>query len=135
MGNAAEPAEYDDYLDSVDAIAQEQVWFDGGADNDPSDDCPPHRTGEEVDTEAYRASLSGPCRRCFDSDPNSPLHVSIQEYLHYLTPAQHKGTLIFTVDFALDPENVDLLYETSRALRFIVFVSNQALDGYVEPVF
>jgi len=87
-----------------------------------------------VDTEAYRASLSEPCRRYFDSDPNSPLHVSSEEYLHYLTLARHKGEIIFTVDYALDPENVAWVYQASRALGFVPFVSNRGLDRYVEPV-
>ncbi len=38
--NAAELAEQDEYAAIIDAIAQEQVWFDGGADNDPPGDCP-----------------------------------------------------------------------------------------------
>ncbi|RMG84542.1 MAG: hypothetical protein D6712_11090, partial [Chloroflexi bacterium] len=42
--NAAELAEYDEYIEVIDAIAQEQVWFDGGADNDPPGDCPLPRT-------------------------------------------------------------------------------------------
>ena len=132
--NAAELAEYDDYLDAIDAIAQEQVWFDGGADNDPPGDCPLARTDAEVDTDAYRASLSEPCRRYFDDDPNSPLHVSTEEYLHYLGLAHSKGMLIFTVDYALDAENVAWVYETSRDLGFVPFVSNRDLDRYVEPV-
>ncbi|HUT21220.1 MAG TPA: endo alpha-1,4 polygalactosaminidase, partial [Anaerolineae bacterium] len=37
---AAELAERDDYLALIDAIAQEQVWFDGGVDNEPPGDCP-----------------------------------------------------------------------------------------------
>ena len=50
--NGAELAEGDDYLAIIDAIAQEQVWFDGGADNDPLGDCPLPRTEAEVDTGA-----------------------------------------------------------------------------------
>ena len=38
--NAAKLAERGEYLEIIDAIAQEQVWFDGGADNDPPGDCP-----------------------------------------------------------------------------------------------
>ncbi|HID61945.1 MAG TPA: hypothetical protein EYP49_04275 [Anaerolineae bacterium] len=132
--NAAELAEYDDYLAVIDAIAQEQVWFDGGADNDPPGDCPLPRTEAEVDTETYRASLSEPCRRYFDDDANSPLHISSEEYLRYLTLAQRRGEIIFTVDYALDPENVAWVYETSRALGFVPFVSNRGLDRYIEPV-
>jgi len=132
--NAAELAEHDDYLAVIDGIAQEQVWFDGGADNDPPGDCPLPRTEAEVDTDTYRASLSKPCRRVYDNYPDSTLHVSSEEYLHYLTLAQRKGVPIFTVDYALDPENVAWVYETSRALGFVPFVSNRALDRYVEPV-
>jgi cysteinyl-tRNA synthetase len=132
--NAAELVEYDDYVAAIDAIAQEQVWFDGGADNDPPGDCPLPPTDADVDTQAYRDSLSELCRRYLDSDPNSPLHVSSEEYLHYLTLAQRKGLPIFTVDYALDPENVSWIYETSRAMGFVPFVGNRALDRYVEPV-
>jgi len=132
--NAAELSEYDAYLAIVDAMAQEQVWFDGGADNDPPGDCPLPRTDAEVDTDAYRDSLSRPCRRYFDRHPGGTLHVSSEEYLRYLTLAQRKGVPIFTVDYALEPENVAWVYGTSRALGFVPFVSNRALDRYVEPV-
>jgi cysteinyl-tRNA synthetase len=132
--NAAELAEDDHYLEVIDAIAQEQVWFDGGADNDPPGDCPLPRTEAEVDTEAYRQSLSPPCRKQYDEYPDSTLHVSSDEYLGYLTLARDKGEIIFTVDYALQPENVTWVYETSRALGFVPFVGNRALDRYVEPV-
>ena len=132
--NAAELAAYDDYLAAIDGIAQEQVWFDGGADNDPPGDCPLPRTEAEVDTEAYRDSLSPACRQTYDDYPESTLHVSSAEYLRDLSIAQRKGVPIFTVDYALDPENVAWVYETSRALGFVPFVGNRALDRYVEPL-
>jgi endo-alpha-1,4-polygalactosaminidase (GH114 family) len=132
--NAAELAEEDDYLDAIDAIAQEQVWFDGGADNVPPGDCPLPSTDAEVDTETYRESLSEPCRRYFDDDPDGTLHVSSEEFLYYLTMAQRQGVSIFTVDYALDPQNVAWIYETSRSLGFVPFVGDRALDRYVEPV-
>jgi cysteinyl-tRNA synthetase len=132
--NAAELAEDDDYLEAIDAIAQEQVWFDGGADNDPPGDCPLPRTETEVDTEAYRQSLSPLCRKQYDEYPDSTLHVSSEEYLGYLTLARDKGEIILTVDYALQPKNVTWVYETSRALGFVPFVGNRALDQYVEPV-
>jgi uncharacterized protein (TIGR01370 family) len=132
--NAAELAEDDDYLAIIDAIAQEQVWFDGGADNDPPGDCPLPRAEAEVDTEAYRQSLSPLCRQQYDEYPDSTLHVSSEEYLSYLTLAHDKGEIIFTVDYALNPDNVAWVYETSRGLGFVPFASNRALDRYVEPV-
>lgn len=130
--NAAELAEFDDYIEIIDAIAQEQVWFDGGADNQPPGDCPLPRTEQDVDTMAYRDSLSVACRRQFDEFPDSTLHVSSEWYLDYLSLAQSKGLPIFTVDYALEPQNIEWVYRTSRSLGFIPFVSNRALDQYVD---
>jgi uncharacterized protein (TIGR01370 family) len=131
--NAAELAEYTDYREAIDAIAQEQVWFDGGADNDPPGDCPLPRTEAEVDTPTYRASLSPACRRQYDEYPESTLHVSSEEYLHYLIRAQRAGLPILTVDYALEPDNIAWVYATSREFGFIPFVSNRGLDQYIEP--
>ncbi len=131
--NAAELAEYDDYLDIIDAIAQEQVWFDGAADNDPPGDCPLPRTEAEVETTAYVESLSEACRQLYEDFPDSTLHVSSEEYLYYLTMAQQSGVLIFTVDYAMEPDNVAWVYDTSRALGFVPFASNRALNQFVPP--
>ena len=60
--NAAELADRDDYLDIIDAMAQEQVWFDGGADNDPPGDCPLPESEDDIDTDEYLESLSPRCR-------------------------------------------------------------------------
>ena len=57
----------------------------------------------------------------------------LPEYLGFLTLAQSKGEISFTVDYALDPENAASVYETSRAMGFVPFVGNRALDRYVEP--
>ncbi len=113
--NAAELADDDDYLSAIDAIAQEQVWFDGVADNDPPGDCPLPATDDDIETDRYVRSLSGPCRRQHNDFPDSTLHVSSEEYLTALTIVQARGALIFTVDYALDPENVAWIPETSRA--------------------
>jgi len=131
--NAAELAENDEYLDIIDAIAQEQVWFDGGADNVPPGDCPLPRTDAEIDTTAYRDSLSPECREVYENFPDSTLHVSSEEYLHYLTLAHDKGVTIFTVDYAMKPDHIAWTYQTSQTLGFIPFVGNRALDRYVAP--
>jgi len=132
--NAAELAVRDGYLAIVDAIAQEQVWFDGGADNEPPGDCPLPRTEADVDSKAYRDSLSRTCRRVYDRYPDSTLHVSSEAYLYYLAHARDKGVPIFTVDYALEPETVAWIYETSRGLGFVPFASSRALDRYIDPV-
>ena len=131
--NAAELLESGEYVEIIDAIAQEQVWYDGGADNDPPGDCPLPRTEAEIDTETYRQSLSPGCRRQYDEYPESTLHVSSDEYLFNLQRAKTLGLQVFTVDYALDPDNVNWIYETSRGLGFIPFVGNRALDEFVEP--
>ncbi len=132
--NAAELAENDEYVEIIDAIAQEQAWFDGGADNEPPGDCPLPRTEADVDTAAYRDSLSGVCREQYDNYPDSTLHVSSEEYLYHLLLAQEKGLPIFTVDYALESENIAWVYETSRSYGFVPFVANRMLDGYINPV-
>ena len=132
--NAGELLSEREHLQAIDAVAQEQIWFDGGADDDPPGDCPLPRTEAHVDTEAYRQSLSPPCRRVFDSDPEGTLHTSSEEYLRHLALARREGLVVFTVDYALDPQNVAWVVETSRALGFAPFVGNRGLDRYVEPV-
>lgn len=132
--NAAELAVYDEYLSVIDAIAQEQIWFDGGAENDPPGDCPLPRTESEVDTDGYRASLSRECRDYYDSYPDGTLHTSSEEYITSLMVAKNKGKVIFTVDYALNPENIAWVYSTARSLGFVPFVGNRALDMWVEPV-
>lgn len=132
--NAAELARYDEYVEIIDAIAQEQVWFDGGADNIPPGDCPLPATDEDIDTQAYYEDLSPACQEQYDEYPESTLHVSSQEYIEYLTAAQSSGLTIFTVDYATEAENVNFVYRTSRGLGFIPFVSTRFLDQFVEPV-
>jgi cysteinyl-tRNA synthetase len=131
--NAAELAEFPDFVDAIDAIAQEQVWFDGGADNNPPGDCPLPSTDSQIDTFDYRQSLSPGCLQTYEDYPESTLHVSSEEYINSLLDAQAAGLTIFTVDYALEPVNIAWVYETSRDLGFIPFVSNRGLDQYVDP--
>ena len=132
--NAAELAVSDNYLEVIDAIAQEQTWFDGGADNHPPGDCPLPATEADIDSNRYYDSLSKECQKQFDEYPESTLHVSSEEYLYYLTIAKEKGIPIFTVDYAVDTDNIDFVYRISRDLGFVPFVSNRFLDQYIDPV-
>jgi cysteinyl-tRNA synthetase len=132
--NAAELVTDDEYAEVIDGLAQEQVWFDGSADNDPPGDCPLPRTDADIETEAYVASLSEACREQHDEFPDSTLHVSSEEYLAQLAVAADRGLPVFTVDYALDPENSAWVYETSRSLGFVPFVSSRALDRFVPVV-
>jgi len=132
--NASELVEHDRYVEAIDGLAQEQVWFDGGADNQPEGDCPLPATDDEIDSDEYYDSLPPVCQDQFEEFPESTLHVSSEEYLHYLNIARQKGIPVFTVDYALEPENVAWVYETSRELGYVPFVGNRGLDRYFEPV-
>lgn len=132
--NAAELAQYDEYVEIIDAIAQEQVWFDGGSDNVPPGDCPLPAKEEDIDTDNYYDSLSPECQSQYDEYPESTLHVSSEEYISYLNSAKDKGLSIFTVDYAENPENINYVYQTSRSLGFVPFVSTRFLDQYIDPV-
>jgi cysteinyl-tRNA synthetase len=131
--NAVELVEFQAYREVIDAVSQEQVWFDGGADNDPPGDCPLPRLRVEVDTETYRESLSPRCQKQYDEYPESTLHVSSEEYLEMLFAAQEWGIPVFTVDYALDPDNVGWVYDTARDLGFIPFVGPRGLDQFLQP--
>ncbi|HEY60680.1 MAG TPA: hypothetical protein G4N92_08375 [Anaerolineae bacterium] len=131
--NAAELAIHDDYLAVIDAISQEQVWFDGGADNHPAGDCPLPRTQAEIESDDYVSSLSPACHQVYYQFPESTLHTSSEDYLIYLKIAQEKGVPIFTVDYALEPQNVAWVYQTSRNLGFVPFVSERNLNTYFPP--
>jgi cysteinyl-tRNA synthetase len=132
--NAAELAADDRYLTSVDAIAQEQVWFDGAADNNPPGDCPLPATDADIDTDAYRASLPPACRRQYERYSASTLHVSTEHYLRQLALARAAGKVVLTVDYAAQPDNVAFVYRTSRSLGYVPFVTSRALDQYLPPV-
>ncbi len=131
--NAAELAYYPEYVEIIDAIAQEQVWFDGGADNEPPGDCPLPATEADVESDAYVASLPDDCRRVYEEYPGSTLYVSSEGYIEDLTYAQSQGLVIFTVDYALQPENIDWVYATSRSYGFVPFVGNRNLDRFIPP--
>jgi len=131
--NAAELAEDDDYASTIDAIAQEHVWFDGSATGEPQGDCPLPATDEEIDTEEYAGTLSLGCKRMYIELPEGTLHVSSKEYIDNLIIAQHQDLPIFAVDYALEEKNISLVYEESRKLGFTPFVSNRPLDMFVDP--
>ena len=132
--NAAELVESEQYAAIIDAISQEQTWFDGGANNDPPGDCPLPRTDADIETEDYEDSLSRACFKLYEEFPDSTLHVSSDEYLYYLEMARDRGLTVFTIDYALEPENVDWVYETSRSYGFIPFTSSRPLNEYFNPV-
>ncbi len=128
-GLLAEPG----YRAIIDAVAQEQIWFDGGADNNPPGDCPLPTTNADVDSPGYVASLSPACRDQYHRYPDSTLHVSSAWYLAQLAVADRHGIPVFTVDYALDPDNVDAARRRARALGYTPFVGPRALDTYVAP--
>jgi cysteinyl-tRNA synthetase len=130
--NAAELAAHEVYRAAIDGIAQEQIWFDGGADGAFAEgDCPLPATEADIDSAAYAASLSPPCRALYDAYPDSTLHVSSEWYIDDLTRAQARGVFILTVDYALAPENVAVAYSRSRALGFVPFVGPRSLDRFI----
>jgi len=135
--NAAELAQDSTYLNMIDAIAQEHVWFDGGADDNPPGDCPLPERDRDIQTRKYYYSLSEECRDLYDQqeqDGEGTLYsVSSQYYLNDLRMAKRNGVLIFTVDYAVVPRNVAWVYEKSRSEGFVPFVSNRNLDTYREP--
>jgi cysteinyl-tRNA synthetase len=132
--NAAELAATNSrYRAVVDAVAQEQVWFDGAADNDPPGDCQLPATDDLIDTEEYERTLSDDCLRQYGEFPESTLHVSSEEYLASLDAIGSMGMPVLTVDYATTDEHVNFVLETSREHGFVPFVGTRRLDEYVPP--
>ncbi len=126
--NAADLLHDRAYAAILDGVAQEQIWFDGGPDDDPPGDCPLPRTEADVDTDAYVEALPPACRRLYEENPDGTLHTSTEEYLELLLSASSRGLPVFTVDYAVDPANVEWVYAEARRLGWIPFVTNRALD-------
>ena len=128
--NAPELVENGEYTAVIDGLAQEQTWFDGAASNKPPGDCPLPRTEADVDTDVYYNALPPLCQQMYDDFPDSTLHVSSEWYLNYLTLAQEKGLPVFTIDYTVQPNNINSVYAQSRQHGFIPFTSERALDMY-----
>ncbi len=86
------------YLGAIDAIAQEDIWFDGEADpNGQEGDVP-------VDPELTR------------------------EYIGNLRIFQNAGLPVLTVDYASKPTNVDSAYRAAARHGYIEYVALRQLD-------
>lgn len=132
--NAAELAATNStYRAVIDAVAQEQVWFDGAANNDPPGDCQLPETDDLVDTEVYERTLSDECLQQYAEFPESTLHVSSEEYLLSLDAIRAMGVPVLTVDYATTQVNVDFVLEISREHGFVPFVGTRLLDEFVPP--
>ena len=98
--NASELAtESDEYLDLIDAIGQEAVYFDG--DDNQEGDIPMPATGEGFSTAYFEEMLA--------------LYLQA-------------GKVVLTVDYAQDPANVADAYERAAENGFVPYVSLRELD-------
>ncbi|OGU16061.1 MAG: hypothetical protein A2X61_13175 [Ignavibacteria bacterium GWB2_35_12] len=86
------------YFNIIDAVAQENIWFDGDAD---------------------------PLGQLGDIPEDAGLTL---EYITNLSYFQNAGKPIFTVDYAQIPANVDSCYRAAKRLEFIEYVSLRQLD-------
>jgi len=131
--NAAELADSYKYSHIIDALAQEQVWYDGGSDNVPKGDCPLPATDADIETDAYINSLSDLCRQQHDEYAYSTLHVSSAEYIRDLQIAQAQDLRVFTVDYAVQPQNISRVRKLAGEHGFVPFVGERALDRFWLP--
>ena len=132
--NAIELVEDNSYVAVIDAVAQEQTWFDGAASNMPPGDCPLPETDDDIDTTEYYNSLSPLCQQMYDDFPDSTLHVSTESYLYYLDMASDNNIPVFTVDYAVQQNNINAVYMDSRDLGYIPFVGERALANFIPLV-
>lgn len=122
--NAADLAFEEGYLELVDGIAQEQAFFDGSAGEfGRPGDCPLPENEEDIGSDSYLASLPEGC------DDLSTIEVSTAEYLEPLRVAFAEGVPVFTVDYALEPPNVDEAFSRSLAEGFVPYAAGRQLDA------
>lgn len=128
--NPGELLEDPDFMGAIDGVAQEHVWFDGGEDNQPAGGCPLPRRDADIGSAAYRQSLSPACRRYHDDHPDGTLHASSERYLPNLSRARDSGKAVFTVDYALDADDIAWVTDTARRQGFVPFIGSRALDRF-----
>jgi cysteinyl-tRNA synthetase len=111
--NAAEILEVggQGYLDLIDAIAQEQIYFDGDADTEW--DAP--RAGDVPVPEV-----------CEEGDEDCG--YSREFYEGWLEQYRGAGKVVLSVDYAAEPANVSEAYENAAANGYIPYVSQRPLD-------
>ncbi|HRK72103.1 MAG TPA: endo alpha-1,4 polygalactosaminidase [Micropepsaceae bacterium] len=126
----------DDFLAAIDAVVQEHTWFSGTDDNAMLGDCPLPRNEEEAaGSPAYLASLPPLCLKDWRENPGSSLRYESEAYLLPLfARARAAGKIVFTVDYALKPENIARVTRQSRGHGFVPFVGARPLTDYVEPL-
>lgn len=126
----------DDFLAVIDAVVQEHTWFTGTDDNAMLGDCPLPRNEDEAQGSAtYLASLPPLCLKDWRENPGSSLRYESEAYLLPLfARARAAGKIVFTVDYALDPENIARVARESRLHGFVPFVGARPLTDYVEPL-
>ena len=129
--NAAPLLQDSSYLDAIDGVSHEDIWFTG-ADGLAEGDCPVPRTAAEVGSAAYLARLDKACRRSHDTDPVSAMHfVGEDVIVPLLKLAQDRGKAVFTVDYALKVENIAAARKASRSFGFAPFVGARNLNTIV----
>jgi cysteinyl-tRNA synthetase, unknown class len=122
------------YLEAIDGVAHEDIWFTG-ADSGPQGDCPVPRTQNDVGSAAFIASLNKLCRRAFGRDKANAMHfVGEAAIVPMLQGAQAAGKTIFTVDYAVEGDNVKAIMSASRGNGFVPFAGARLLKDYVGPV-
>lgn len=129
--NAAPLLQDSTYLDAIDGVSHEDIWFTG-ADGLAEGDCPVPRKASELGSPAYLARLNKPCRRSYDKDPASAMRfVGEEAIVPLLQLAQDRGKAVFTVDYAQEADNIAAAHAASLSFGFIPFVGARNLNKIV----
>ena len=92
------------FFQAIDGFAQEDVWFRGEAGND-------WNSPKSGDIAAKRKRVAG----------KDVLVAQLESIVS-------RGVPVLTIDYALDPANIDKAYRESRRAGFVPFVSRTPLD-------
>jgi cysteinyl-tRNA synthetase len=94
-----------EYLNVIDAIAQEQIFFDGDAD-----------------------TKWGDRKACDRPVPARGEGYSQAHYAKHLAPYQRAGLPVFNVEYACSRRKVKIAYERSAKLGYVTYVSRRPLS-------
>jgi len=67
----------------------------------------------------------------YEENPDGTLHDNSAYYLEYLKKVLQAGKVVFTIDYAVEAENIAWIYQTSRELGFIPFVGERDLGKFI----
>jgi len=134
--NVSDLVEVPEFLQIVDGISQEAIWFDGTVGDNPPGDCPLPRFTSEMRSPRYFSKLTPACLRAYREGRAEILDYAHEEYVVPRFQAARAARLaVFNIEYVLHLENIAEIVHRSRSLEFKPFVAARSLADYLPPAY